>query len=157
MLLGIAAASVIGCGRRRDTSVPTAASDGTIVLSDDGVAFAQRIAGQVAVVDFWATWCEPCRVSIPKVVSFAAQHERELVVVGVHVGHGFDEARAFASEAGMGYPLYADPEYALSGKLGAMRVPAIVVLDRKGVAVCHAGEIDDTVERAVRGALSSRS
>jgi thiol-disulfide isomerase/thioredoxin len=154
MLLGIAAATAVACGRRRDTTLPAAASDGTITLSDDGIAFAQRIAGQVAVVDFWATWCEPCRVSIPKVVSFAQQHERELIVVGVHVGHGFDEARAFASEAGMGYPLYADPEYALSGKLGATRVPAIVVLDRNGAAVCHASEIDDTVERAVRDALA---
>jgi thiol-disulfide isomerase/thioredoxin len=153
-VLGLA--TLAACGRRRDTRPPSAASDGTIALSNDGVAFEQRIAGQVAVIDFWATWCEPCRVSIPKVVSFAAAHARELVVVGVHVGHGFDEALDFASEAGMGYPLYADPEYRLSGKLGATRVPAIVVVDRHGAIVHRGAEIDAACEQAVRTALAVR-
>lgn len=134
--------------------MPTAATDGTIALLDDGVAFSERVAGRVAVIDFWATWCEPCRTSIPKVVGFAQEHAQELVVVGVHVGHGFADALDFASEAGMGYPLYADPDLRLSGKLGASKVPTVVVLDRHGVAVHRATEIDEAVERAVRDALA---
>lgn len=145
---------VSACRSRRDTTVPTAATDGTIALLDDGVAFSERVAGRVAVIDFWATWCEPCRTSIPKVVGFAQEHAQELVVVGVHVGHGFADALDFASEAGMGYPLYADPDLRLSGKLGASKVPTVVVLDRHGVAVHRATEIDEAVERAVRDALA---
>lgn len=153
----IAASSLIlasACRLRRGTTVPAASDDGTFSLLPGEVALSDRIAGNVAVIDFWATWCEPCRTSIPKVVGFAQEHAQELVVVGVHVGHGFADALDFASEAGIAYPLYADPDLRLSGKLGASKVPTVVVLDRHGVAVHRATEIDDAVERAVRDALA---
>jgi cytochrome c biogenesis protein CcmG, thiol:disulfide interchange protein DsbE len=146
---------VSACRRGDAITVPPASHDGTFSLQPGDMPLESRIAGRVAVIDFWATWCEPCRTSIPKVVGFAQEHAQELVVVGVHVGHGFADALDFASEAGIAYPLYADPDLRLSGRLGASKVPTVVVLDRNGNAVHRATEIDDAVERAVRDALRS--
>jgi thiol-disulfide isomerase/thioredoxin len=153
-LLGCGCAlATVACQRRGATTVPPIDEDGTFSLFEGDVALEQRISGQVAVIDFWATWCEPCRTSIPKVVGFAQAHGQELVVVGVHVGHGFADAIDFANEVGIGYPLYADPELRLSGKLGASKVPTVVVLDRHGTIVYRATEIDAAVEQAAREAL----
>jgi thiol-disulfide isomerase/thioredoxin len=120
-----------------------------------GPSFAEVTAGRVTVIDFWATWCEPCRVSIPKVIAFAVRPEHaEVSVVGVHVGQGFEGAVAFGREAGIHYPLFADPEFRLSTALGAPRVPMIVVLDRGGAVLERAAEIDAAIEAAVTRALS---
>lgn len=156
MLHGLWAAASIACAPRGATRPPIAV-DGTVPLSP-GPSFAEVTAGRVTVIDFWATWCEPCRVSIPKVIAFAARPElAEVAVVGVHVGQGFEGAVAFARDAGITYPLFADPEYRLSTTLGAPRVPTIVVLDRDGAVLERAAEIDDAIEAAVGRALQSRS
>ena len=156
LLCGLWTSLVFGCipaGGAR----PPAAVDGTVPLGP-GPSFAEVIHGRVTVIDFWATWCEPCRVSIPKVIAFAARPDmRDVAVVGVHVGQGFETAVTFGREAGITYPLFADPEFRLSTTLAAPRVPTIVVLDRDGAVVERAAEIDAAIEAAVARAVQSRS
>lgn len=150
MVHGLVAAALGGCVPSGATSLPTAA-DGTLALVP-GPTFAELTRGRITVIDFWATWCEPCRVSIPKVIDFAARQSKDVVVVGMHVGQGHDEARRFADEVGIAYPLFADPEYKLSGALGASRVPMIVVLDRQANVVHREPEITAGVAAAVAAA-----
>jgi thiol-disulfide isomerase/thioredoxin len=143
---------MLGCRGDRASALPVDPHDGTVALAG-GPSFAELTANRVTVIDFWATWCEPCRTSIPKVIDFAGRQPADVVVVGVHVGEGHENAVRFASEAGIAYPLFADPEYRLSVKMGASRVPTIVVLDRGGVVAHRDSEITAAVAAAVMSAL----
>lgn len=152
LVLGLGALA-LGCGPRPRTTTPPAA-DGTVALRPSDAVFERVIAGRVTVIDFWATWCEPCRESIPKVIALAqAEQARGLVVVGVHVGHGFEQALAFADEAGIDYALFADPEFRLSQRFGARNVPTVVVLDRDGRELHRGDEVDDDLRGAISTAL----
>lgn len=152
VLAGLGGVAMLGCRRDRATASPVDPRDGTVALAA-GPAFADLTAGRVTVIDFWATWCEPCRISIPKVIDFAGRQPPDVIVVGMHVGEGFENAVRFAAEAGIAYPLFADPEYRLSEKLGASRVPTIVVLDRGGAVAHRDSEITAAVVAAVTTAL----
>jgi thiol-disulfide isomerase/thioredoxin len=152
-------APVLAC-RRAGSTGPSAvdgipaAADGTLALRPKDAVFERTVAGRVAVIDFWATWCEPCRTSIPKVVAFAhEQRDRGVVVVGMHVGHGFEQALQFAADSGIDYPLFADPDYRLSDRYAARRVPTVLVLGRDGAVLYRGDEVDDGLRRAVAAAL----
>ena len=95
---------------------------------------AARLPGKVVVVDFWATWCGPCRVSIPVLQAMHNRYgSRGLVVIGIS-----DEDRQtvsqFAARNKMTYRLAADPAYrnAIS-QYQVVGLPTMVILDKKGV------------------------
>jgi thiol-disulfide isomerase/thioredoxin len=114
------------------------------------------VEGKVAVIDLWATWCEPCRDSIPKMVRLAAAYaEADLVVVGVHVGAGVDTAQRYAEDARIGYPLFADPQFVFSDRVGSRSVPTLLVVDRSGRIVHRGTELDPPTLTLIRSLLSA--
>jgi len=109
--------------------------------------------GKVLVVNFWATWCAPCRQEIPGLIETQRKHAANgLQVVGIAVDQA-DKVQAYAKEMGINYPLLvAGMEGAsLSRKLGNRTgaLPFTLVLARDGrVAKSHLGlittkELDD--------------
>jgi cytochrome c biogenesis protein CcmG/thiol:disulfide interchange protein DsbE len=112
------------------------------------------VEGEVAVIDLWATWCEPCRESIPKIVRLADAYD-DLVVVGIHVGEGVEGAERFAVEANIHYPLYSDPEFAFSDRIGSRSVPTLLVVDQAGRIVRRGTELDASTLALVRTLLSA--
>lgn len=107
-----------------------------------------RWRGQVVAVNFWASWCPPCREEIP---AFARVHEalrgRGFTVVGIAVEDAAP-ARAFAEQAGIPYPVLAGGFAALDevrrlGNPGG-GLPYTVILDRDGKVVSrHLGGLDE--------------
>jgi thiol-disulfide isomerase/thioredoxin len=96
--------------------------------------------GKVVIVNFWATWCAPCREEMPEFIK--AQKElgpKGLQIVGIAVDQP-DKVRQFAAEIGLTYPTLVGGFGAmeLSRTLGnsVMALPFTVVLDRKG-AIAH--------------------
>lgn len=100
--------------------------------------------GQILVVNFWATWCSPCRQEIPDFIELQAQYgERGVQFLGVAVDRP-EAAAAFASEFGMNYPSLVGEADALEvnaafgNTIGALPYTAIV--DRSGrVVFTHRG------------------
>lgn len=158
--------AVAGCQPTATTTSPDASreaeaaplpSDAGLERLDEGQgSLAELVAGKVAVIDLWATWCEPCRDTIPKVVRLQAGYaQTDLVVVGIHVGDGADGAVAFASEASMTYPQFADRNFAFSDRVGSRSVPTLLVVDRTGTIVYRATELNSYVLALVRELLAS--
>jgi thiol-disulfide isomerase/thioredoxin len=102
--------------------------------------------GKVLVVNFWATWCTPCRREIPGLIGIQSKHAANgLQIVGIAVDQA-DKVRAYAKEMGINYPiLVAGMEGAsLSRELGNRTgaLPFTLVLDRDGkVMKSHLGMI----------------
>ena len=110
--------------------------------------------GKVLVVNFWATWCAPCREEMPEFVK--AQSEwgsKGLQFVGIAVDEP-DKAERFASELGLNYPVLIGGYGAieLSKALGnrAVALPFTIVVDRQGqVAHTQLGPLKPTQLRAI--------
>jgi thiol-disulfide isomerase/thioredoxin len=117
--------------------------------------------GKVVLLDFYATWCEPCRLETPHLVQLQKQYgEQGLQVIGLNVGGDDDRAEvpAYAKQFGIQYPL-AYPEDALVDNLlgDNQSIPQAFVFDRHGKLIKRfigysdnsAVELDAVIKAAV--------
>lgn len=92
-------------------------------------------AGDVVVLNFWATWCAPCRVEIPDLVEMQSELAGDGVrFVGISVDHEDDAIiRSFVENAGINYPVLVD-DGSVSEKYGGVyALPTTFVIDREGI------------------------
>jgi thiol-disulfide isomerase/thioredoxin len=117
----------------------TPAPDFTLEQLDGGELTLSSLRGRPVVVDFWATWCAPCKKSIPVLVEFQKKYAGRVQVLGVSVDWEREAVRPFADEHGMNYPvLYGDESLAL--EYGAPGFPALFVVDPSGnIHEAHVG------------------
>lgn len=95
--------------------------------------------GSVIILDFWATWCAPCRIEIPGFIEMLDEHEEQgLVVLGISINDSPEDLIEYAEELQMDYPvLVGDGEEALFDTWGPLvGFPTTFVIDRQG-NVCH--------------------
>jgi peroxiredoxin len=141
-VIGLVAGIYFGTnGAPRQEPIAAAALRGLALPDADGTE--QRIdqwRGKVVIVNFWATWCAPCREEMPEFVK--AQTElgpKGLQIVGIAVDQP-DKIRQFAAEIGLNYPTLVGGFGAmeLSKTLGntVMALPFTVIVDRQG-AIAH--------------------
>ena len=115
------------------------AATGGWTLADKQRATLADYKGKVVVLDFYATWCEPCRAETPRLVQLQKQFQQQgLQVVGLNVGGADDRdlVPAYAKEFGIQYPLgFPDDEYADSFLGNNQNIPQAFVFDRAGKLV----------------------
>lgn len=92
------------------------------------------VAGNVVVVNVWASWCEPCRTESPVLARMARQLAGQQVrFVGIDETDTMTAAKAFVASVGASYPQLVDPEGALLGRLSLLPqkgIPSTLILDR---------------------------
>jgi peroxiredoxin len=113
--------------------------------------------GKVVLLDFWATWCPPCRKEIPGLNSlYDTYKSRGLVVVGVSMDDSKSDIRKFEKKLGMNYPiLLGNGHTDLEPAFGPLPLPNAFVISREGkICFKHEGMTEkEQFEREVRGLL----
>jgi peroxiredoxin len=110
--------------------------------------------GKVVLVNFWASWCAPCREEMPSIERLRqAMAGRPFAVLAVNVGESGRVARDFASKVPVGFPLLLDRDTSIAKKWGAKLLPATFIVGPDGaIRYSYLGELDWARED-VRAAL----
>ncbi len=122
----------------------------------------ESLRGKVVIVDFWASWCEPCREEMPVLDRlYRDNRERGLVVIGVSVDNGIDNVRTFLRRNAVSFPIVHDAEHEVAERFEPSRMPSSYLIDRRGmVRYVHEGfEAEDatTITREVATLLGERA
>ena len=114
-------------------------------------------AGKVLIVDFWATWCAPCRQSFPVYQRLVEKFGGRLEVIGVSVDEAADGIGKFRNETGVRFPLVWDQGQAVAASYKPGTMPTSFVVDRSGLVHSihegfHQGD-EATFEQEIRSLL----
>ena len=101
---------------------------GKITTMDD-------LKGKVVLVNFWATWCPPCRVEIPEFIKLQEQHRDRLQIIGISEDDDPEHVREFVKEAGINYPVVMATPELIAAYGGVPALPTTFVVDTEGRVV----------------------
>ena len=125
-------------------------------LDGDGRVSLASLRGQAVVLNFWASWCEPCKEEAPMLQqTWEENRERGVVVLGVNSQDLRTDAQRFAERYGLTYPLVHDGPGRSLGRYGLAAFPETWWIDREGRLVAYAqgqftqAELDRNLERAL--------
>jgi cytochrome c biogenesis protein CcmG/thiol:disulfide interchange protein DsbE len=131
-------------------------------LTGDGTVSLVGLRGRAVVVNFWASWCEPCKEESPYLERLWRERRGDgLVLVGINEEDVSKDARRFARRAGLTYPLVRDRSGELRDDYALRGYPETFVIDRRGDVVeriagpVHRGELRERFEQAVARALEA--
>ncbi len=124
----------LGCSRK--TSQAIQAPDFSLKdLSGNSVTLSSY-KGRPVLLDFWATWCGPCRMSIPMVQAFYTRHKAEgLEVIGINMDEDPSYVGAFVKDFKMTYPVLLGGASQVPGIYGVEGIPSFVMIDGEGRVV----------------------
>ena len=116
------------------------------------------LRGKAVVVNFWATWCQPCKIEMPWFVELQKQYGPEgLQIVGISADEdtSADELTKFTKELGVNYPILIGKEEVEQAYGGIQFLPVTVFVDRDGKIVDKVfglkgrGEIEDNIKKSL--------
>ncbi len=121
------------CGKEKEESTLSSAPNFTLQTLDGKEVTLSELKGKVILLDFWATWCGPCRESIPHLIQLYKNYQKDgLVVIGMNVEKGeMDTVRRFVKSLDIPYPITLSPDevqrdYRVSG------LPTTILIDKQG-------------------------
>ena len=106
----------------------------------------RELRGKVVYVDFWASWCVPCRISMPALDALYAKHRAQgFTVVGVNQDVSVEDARRFLKKVPVSFPLARGGDEAAAKAFDVKAMPSGYLVDRKGIVRrVHRGFTEET-------------
>jgi len=137
--------------------VGAVAPDFTLPDTGGNTVHLREFQGRVIIVDFWATWCGPCRALMPHLQKMYANWEkRGLVVLGLDIGEDADTVEKFARKQSYTFPLLIGAEPDIAAEYFVQAYPSTFVIDRLGHIVFRdlggdSAKLQAAVEKALGG------
>jgi len=89
--------------------------------------------GKVVMINFWATWCPPCRKEMPSMQRAWEQYQKnDIMMLAVHIGGDVDEIWSFVSEYNLDFPVLIDGNSKVSNAWPILGIPTSFVIDKQG-------------------------
>lgn len=131
LLLGLVSL-VAGCGEQR-FQAPLAQDFSLNTIDGGGVVTLSQYRGDVVYLSFWASWCVPCREEMPHLQRLWEKHaEQGFQVIGINVDENIEDARKFASDHGIEFPLVHDTDRSVSKLYKVAGYPSHYLVGRDG-------------------------
>ena len=90
--------------------------------------------GNVVLLNFWATWCEPCKKEMPEMQAAYDQYKDQgFVVLAINFGGKADEASSFAHHGRLTFPILLDPGVKVASRYGVVSLPVSFFIDQEGI------------------------
>jgi peroxiredoxin len=124
LFVAVSATADQGLGAAPDFSLPDA-SGGSVALAD--------FKGQVVLINFWASWCGPCREEMPLLDELSTRYAPlGFTMLGVNVEENSSAANGFLSGTPVSFPVLYDRENTVSKLYDVIAMPSTVIVDRAG-------------------------
>ena len=94
----------------------------------------EDLRGKVVLLNFWATWCPPCKAEMPDLEALQREYgaAQDFVVLGVNFEEAAAPVETFVHERGLSFPILLDPHGKAADSLGVRGLPASFIIDRAG-------------------------
>jgi cytochrome c biogenesis protein CcmG/thiol:disulfide interchange protein DsbE len=108
--------------------------------------------GQPVVLNFWASWCAPCRIEMPHFQNVSLKYNGRAAILGVNQGESASTVTDFGHEFGITYPLLVDDDNEISQLYNINSLPTTIFIDASGVVrevvigVVNQGVLEDRIE-----------
>ncbi len=112
--------------------------------TDNEVVSLEELKGEkLTVIDFWATWCQPCISSLPKLVELSEEYRDagvNFIGISIDSPRNTSKVKPFARTIGIRYPVLLDSSGEIMGDLNVTTVPTLLILDKNNrIAYMHEG------------------
>ena len=93
----------------------------------------ENFNGKIVLLDFWATWCSPCRMTMPVVEKLSKEYPDDMVLLAVNLREPKDVVEKYAFEQAINAQILFDEEGTVSATYGAYAIPMQFLIDRSGI------------------------
>ena len=132
--------------RRASDNAPEAAPDFSVETFDGETLRLSDLRGQVVVLNFWASWCPPCRWEMPFFETISQEYkDRGVVFLGIAISDTIEDASDFADSAGVTYPLALDATNEIARDYETLGLPTTFLIDKDGVIQRRLGVANEGV------------
>jgi len=115
------------------------------------------VKSRPVVLDFWATWCAPCRAEMPHLQTLSRKYQGRVAFYGVNSSDAPPQITAFAKQSGLTFPMLSDVGHTVAFLYGADAIPLLVVIDTQGRArsVLNGYDPDENIETSLSKTLDA--
>ncbi len=140
-------AAVMGCQKENEAKTTADVGNNSAVQGDENKAPDFTLSnlkgedvslsdykGKVVIIDFWATWCPPCRKGIPDLISLQDQYKDKVAVIGISLDRENTKAGVpdFVDKMGINYPVVFFNDQVINDFGGVSAIPTTFIIDQKG-------------------------
>lgn len=101
------------------------------------------LQGHVIVVDFWASWCEPCKAALPHYNKLAEKFKGKVIFIGINEDDSVQARNAFLKTVPLKFPVFSDTKKKVADDFKVLALPTLYILDKNMKPVSYYRGFDD--------------